>query len=762
MPVLTHLIMSASGGPRAYLPGDAAVSSSSSPCSVSVGSRLGPWQCRAKLGTGSFGIVHVWRHNETEETLALKRCRFGPEVLLSDKHKEMWRQEVDIMQRLEHPNVVRCRVPPAELAATGGDSQLPLLCMEFCEGGDLRNQLNKPRNCVGLEQTEVLGCASDLASALGFLHNRRIIHRDLKPENVVLQESSDPDRRFVYKLIDLGYAKELGQSSLALSFVGTLQYIAPELFLSHEYTKSVDYWSLGFLCFEVATGQRPFLPNLSPGQWMEPVSKKSHNVICIHESLEQEVAPGEDRMIQSMEHLLPENHLSKSLCADVAVWLRTLLEWNPRQRGRKSADGEVSLFSDLGAILAKKRVATFCPDRGDLKLDYVVVPTSTIGADLANWMERDCGVPASEQLIVTDYSQAVEREDYLDRIAKVYVFHFPSQIPVTDRVKLVSLQVPQAVKAILKSPRAEVSYPRRKQVVLHAYYFVRQEYQVIRELHASLKVLVSFVLRRIKEVGQACRLAAANHESAKSKYAFFRDSLHHDLEKYRQQIQRRDHITSNQMFESWINSEAELDARCADLAAGMKAAEEATSLFFATGPKAKAVLDEEMVSDPDPLGEYVEKSLRLVEDLRRIPVEGRREKESVLEVAQVVVKVLKRRDRFLHDNTRRRLEVLDCHRVGLEAAALATNAAVEADAFCVAVTKLQRRRQSDLWKLLAAAVQQASSSPSHKAASLASLGPDQREETDRAIEENRELRGRFHHMMKLTQDAMNSAMNNTS
>ncbi len=60
------------------------------------------------------------------------------------------------------------------------------------------------------------------------MHNRRIIHRDFKPENIVLKQT---DERIVYKLIDLGYAKELGQSSLALSFVGTLAYLAPELFL---------------------------------------------------------------------------------------------------------------------------------------------------------------------------------------------------------------------------------------------------------------------------------------------------------------------------------------------------------------------------------------------------------------------------------------------------------------------------------------------------------------------------------------------------
>lgn len=106
--------------------------------------------------------------------------------------------------------------------------------------------------------------------------------------------------QIVYKLIDLGYAKELDQSSICTSFVGTLQYLAPELFMSKTYVTlsylklcivlpaektnvscnilqivtiafrynySVDYWSLGLVSHEVITGVRPFLPNMAPVSW---------------------------------------------------------------------------------------------------------------------------------------------------------------------------------------------------------------------------------------------------------------------------------------------------------------------------------------------------------------------------------------------------------------------------------------------------------------------------------------------------------------
>lgn len=73
--------------------------------------------------------------------------------------------------------------------------------------------------------------------------------------------------QIVYKLIDLGYAKELDHSSVCTSFVGTLQYLAPELFLSKRYTCTVDYWSLGLVTHEIVTGVRPFLPNMTPVEW---------------------------------------------------------------------------------------------------------------------------------------------------------------------------------------------------------------------------------------------------------------------------------------------------------------------------------------------------------------------------------------------------------------------------------------------------------------------------------------------------------------
>lgn len=90
------------------------------------------------------------------------------------------------MLRLNHPNVVRACEVPEEMNFLVNN--VPLLAMEYCSGGDLRKLLNKPENCCGLKESQILSLLSDIGSGIQYLHKNRIIHRDLKPENIVLQD----------------------------------------------------------------------------------------------------------------------------------------------------------------------------------------------------------------------------------------------------------------------------------------------------------------------------------------------------------------------------------------------------------------------------------------------------------------------------------------------------------------------------------------------------------------------------------------------
>lgn len=168
-----------------------------------------------------------------------------------------------MMRTIRHPNIVSYEPLPAELEqGIENPSKLPLLPMEYCDKHNLRVMLRQPRNSSGLQEEDIRAVLGDMADALMYLHRLGIVHRDFKPENIVLKESGERKSGVVYKLIDLGFAKELDGTR---SIVGTMNYAAPEVIQGKNYSFTIDYWSFGIVAFEIICGnlKYPFLPNES-------------------------------------------------------------------------------------------------------------------------------------------------------------------------------------------------------------------------------------------------------------------------------------------------------------------------------------------------------------------------------------------------------------------------------------------------------------------------------------------------------------------
>ncbi|XP_065197716.1 calcium-independent protein kinase C-like [Sycon ciliatum] len=122
--------------------------------------------------------------------------------------------------------------------------------MEYIGGGDLWFHSGKERSRRFGESTTRFYSAQ-IACALLHLHRSGIIHRDLKLENVML--SSDGH----IKITDFGGSKvTLGATTS--TFVGTTEYMAPEMVRRTAYNASVDWWALGVLMFEMMFGCVPF------------------------------------------------------------------------------------------------------------------------------------------------------------------------------------------------------------------------------------------------------------------------------------------------------------------------------------------------------------------------------------------------------------------------------------------------------------------------------------------------------------------------
>uniref|UniRef100_A0A8C2WA31 Serum/glucocorticoid regulated kinase 2a n=1 Tax=Cyclopterus lumpus TaxID=8103 RepID=A0A8C2WA31_CYCLU len=94
---------------------------------------------------------------------------------------------------------------------------------------------------------------AEVASAIGYLHSLNIVYRDLKPENILL------DSQGHVVLTDFGLCKEgVEPEGTTSTFCGTPEYLAPEILRKEAYDRTVDWWCLGAVTYEMIYSLPPF------------------------------------------------------------------------------------------------------------------------------------------------------------------------------------------------------------------------------------------------------------------------------------------------------------------------------------------------------------------------------------------------------------------------------------------------------------------------------------------------------------------------
>lgn len=206
-------------------------------------SKVGPNDFRGilQLGRGSFGEVYLVEKIDTLEQFALKVLK--KEKVLGNNLLRYAFTEKNISLHISHPFIVKLNFAfqtPEKL----------VMVMDFCPNGDLGTHLTREKK---FSEEKAKFYMAEIALALGELHRNGILFRDLKPENVVL------DKEGHARLTDFGLSKEgVSDEQLSKSFCGSIAYLAPEMLKRAGHTRSVDWYLLGVLSYEMVTGTPPF------------------------------------------------------------------------------------------------------------------------------------------------------------------------------------------------------------------------------------------------------------------------------------------------------------------------------------------------------------------------------------------------------------------------------------------------------------------------------------------------------------------------
>jgi len=198
------------------------------------------------IGQGSYGDVNLVSRKADPKLYVMKVVRNA-----TDQEGAEAMKEVQILQQLDHPNIV-------SLKECFHENRGRTLCivMEYCESGDLLQQIEKARKRKQyISQSDILDWYVQLALALRHLHEEKhILHRDLKPANVFLTNKAR-----VLKLGDFGITKVLENTrAQATTTIGTPYYFSPEICQNQPYGIKSDIWSFGCIVYELMTLAVPF------------------------------------------------------------------------------------------------------------------------------------------------------------------------------------------------------------------------------------------------------------------------------------------------------------------------------------------------------------------------------------------------------------------------------------------------------------------------------------------------------------------------
>lgn len=208
------------------------------------GDKIQNYSILSRLGAGGMGQVYLCRDSGLSRNVAIKVLPKGVDEE-DDIEIRRFIQEGRLLAQINHPNI-------SSVYSIGEDESCAFLVMEYIKGELLHNLIREGRLNFQEKAKILQGVALGLAEA----HKIGIVHRDVKPANIIVDEAGRG------KLIDFGIAKAIYSKNEVTTetdaVIGTMNYIAPEIFGGSFPSVRSDIYALGLVLFEMVTGTIPF------------------------------------------------------------------------------------------------------------------------------------------------------------------------------------------------------------------------------------------------------------------------------------------------------------------------------------------------------------------------------------------------------------------------------------------------------------------------------------------------------------------------
>ncbi|XP_037548092.1 serine/threonine-protein kinase N2 [Nematolebias whitei] len=205
--------------------------------------KMEDFQCLSVLGRGHFGKVLLAEYKKSGKLFAIKALKKGDVVTREEVDSLMCEKRIfEVINAARHPFLVN-------LHGSFQTEDHVCFVMVYSPGGDLMKHIHTSI----FTEKQARFYSSCVLLGLEFLHENQIIYRDLKLDNLIM------DADGYIRIADFGLCKEgMGHGDRTTTFCGTPEFLAPEVLTDNSYTRSVDWWGLGVLVYEMLVGESPF------------------------------------------------------------------------------------------------------------------------------------------------------------------------------------------------------------------------------------------------------------------------------------------------------------------------------------------------------------------------------------------------------------------------------------------------------------------------------------------------------------------------